>query len=68
MEEHLQPSPLSAAGTMTWIGLLGAPLAWFASQQPSYAPVPCACHGGPQIAISLTNLVALLLVGLVRAT
>jgi hypothetical protein len=68
MKQHLQPSPLSTASAMTWVGVLGGPFAWFASQQPSYALLPWACHGGPRIAIPLTNLVALLLVGLVRAT
>jgi hypothetical protein len=62
MEEHLAPSPFTVTGGTTWAGVLGGPLAWFASQQVSYALVPWACHGGPLLAIHLVNLVALLVV------
>jgi hypothetical protein len=62
MEEHLASPPLTATGGATWTGVFGGPLAWFASQQVSYALVPWACHGGPPIAIHATNLVALAVV------
>jgi hypothetical protein len=64
MEEHLAPPPLTGTGGTTWAGVLGGPLAWFASQQVSYALVPWACHGGPLIAIHLANLGALAIVAL----
>jgi hypothetical protein len=67
MEEHLAPPPLTATGGTTWGGVFGGPLAWFASQQVSYALVPWACHGGPVIAIHLANLVALAIVALAGA-
>jgi hypothetical protein len=59
MEERFASPPLTASGSATWAGVFGGPLAWFASQQVSYALVPWACHGGPPIAIHLTNLAAL---------
>jgi hypothetical protein len=62
MEEHLAPPPFTVTGGATWAGVLGGPLAWFASQQVSYALVPWACHGGPLLAIPLTNLGALAVV------
>jgi TRAP-type C4-dicarboxylate transport system permease small subunit len=64
MEEHLAPPPWTVTGGTTWAGVLGGPLAWFASQQVSYMLVPWACHGGPLIAILLANLVALAIVAL----
>ena len=64
MEEHFAPPPLTATGGTTWAAVFGGPLAWFGSQQVSYALVPWACHGGPVIAIHLANLVALALVAL----
>ena len=67
MKEALAPPPFLVTGGTTWAGIFGAPLAWFASQQVSYALVPWACHGGPLIAIHLTNLVALALVVLAGA-
>jgi hypothetical protein len=62
MAEHLASPSLSTAGAATWAGVFAGPLAWFASQQASYALVPWACHGGPPIAIHLANLVALAVV------
>jgi hypothetical protein len=59
MDEHLAPPPWTVTGGTTWAGVLGGPLAWFASQQVSYMLVPWACHGGPLLAIHLANLVAL---------
>jgi hypothetical protein len=59
--------PPSAADGAAWTGLFSGPLAWFASQQASYALVPWACHGGMLIAIHLINLVALLLVAVAGA-
>jgi hypothetical protein len=56
------PSP-STADVIAWAAVFSGPLAWFASQQASYALVPWACHGGTLIAIQLVNLAALLLVG-----
>jgi hypothetical protein len=67
MDERLAPPPLTVTGGTTWAGVLGGPLAWFASQQVSYMLVPWACHGGPLIAIHLANLVALALVALAGA-
>jgi hypothetical protein len=67
MEEHLAPPPLTVTGGTTWAGVFAGPLAWFASQQASYALVPWACHGGPLLAIHLTNLVALAVVTLAGA-
>ena len=67
MEEHRAPPPLSATGGTTWAGVFGGPLAWFASQQVSYALVPWAWQGGPVIAIHLSNLVALAIVTLAGA-
>jgi hypothetical protein len=64
MEEHLAPPPWTVTGGTTWAGVLGGPLAWFASQQVSYMLVPWACHGGPLIAIHVANLVALAIVAL----
>jgi hypothetical protein len=61
MDEHFAPPPLTATGGTTWAGVLGGPLAWFASQQASYVLVPWACHGGPLLAIHLVNFAALLL-------
>lgn len=67
MDERLAPPPLTVTGGTTWAGVLGGPLAWFASQQVSYMLVPWACHGGPVIAIHLANLVALAIVALAGA-
>jgi hypothetical protein len=67
MEERLAPPPLTATGGATWAGIFGGPLAWFASQQASYVLVPWACHGGPLIAIHLTNLAALAVAALAGA-
>jgi hypothetical protein len=67
MKEELAPPPFTVTGGTTWAGVLGGPLAWFAGQQVSYALVPWACHGGPLIAIHLTNLVALAVVVLAGA-
>jgi hypothetical protein len=67
MKEGLAPPPFTVTGGTTWAGVFGGPLAWFASQQLSYALVPWACHGGPLIAIHLTNLVALAVVALAGA-
>jgi hypothetical protein len=67
MREELAPPPFTVTGGTTWAGVLGGPLAWFASQQVSYALVPWACHGGPLIAIHLTNLVALAVVAVAGA-
>jgi hypothetical protein len=67
MEEHFAPPPLTATGGTIWAGVFAGPLAWFASQQASYALVPWACHGGPLLAIHLTNLVALAVVALAGA-
>ena len=64
MDERLAPPPWTVTGGTTSAGVLGGPLAWFASQQVSYMLVPWACHGGPVIAIHLANLVALALVAL----
>jgi hypothetical protein len=61
MEEQLAPPRMTVTGGTTWAGVLGGPLAWFASQQVSYVLVPWACHGGPLVAIHLVNLGALLL-------
>jgi TRAP-type C4-dicarboxylate transport system permease small subunit len=62
MDDRLaRPSPSAADGAL-WTGLFSGPLAWFASQQASYALVPWACHNGTLVAIHLVNLVALLLV------
>jgi hypothetical protein len=47
---------------MGWAALFSGPLAWFASQQASYALVPWACQNGTLIAIHLINFAALLLV------
>lgn len=58
MTEDLRPPPLTA----TWSHVFAPPLAWFASQQVSYALVPWACAGGPTVAIPVANLVALLIV------
>ena len=65
MEEHFAPPP--PTGGTIWAGVFAGPLAWFASQQASYALVPWACHGGPLLAIHLTNLVALAVVALAGA-
>ena len=62
MSERLERPALRAADGATWTGLLGAPLTWFASQQASYMLVPWACHGGPEMALHLVNVIALLLV------
>jgi hypothetical protein len=62
MNERLERPPLHATDGVTWLGLFGGPLVWFASQQASYALVPWACQGGPLIAIHLVNLAALMLV------
>jgi hypothetical protein len=62
MRERIGRPPPSATDGITWAGVFGGPLAWFASQQVSYALVPWACHGGSLIAIHLVNLVALLLI------
>src|SRR4051794_5547325 len=59
MEEQRAPPALAATAGTAWAGIFGGPLAWFASQQVSYALVPWACHGGPPIAIELANLIAL---------
>jgi hypothetical protein len=67
MDERLAPPPFLLTNGTTWAGVLGGPLAWFASQQVSYMLVPWACHGGPVIAIHLANLVALALVALAGA-
>jgi hypothetical protein len=67
MDEHLAPPLVTMAGSATWAGVLGGPLAWFASQQVSYMLVPWACHGGPVLAIHLANLVALAIVALAGA-
>lgn len=62
MNEPLERPPLRATDGVAWTGVFGGPLAWFASQQVSYALVPWACHGGSLIAIHFVNLAALLLV------
>jgi hypothetical protein len=62
IDEPLRSPSLKAIEGAAWIGVFGGPLAWFASQQASYALVPWACHGGPVIAIHLVNLAALLIV------
>jgi hypothetical protein len=67
MDERLAPPRFTVTGGATWAGVLGGPLAWFASQQVSYMLVPWACHGGPVIAIHLANLVALAIVALAGA-
>jgi hypothetical protein len=67
MKEALAPPPYLATGGTTWASVFGGPLAWFASQQVSYALVPWACHGGPLLAIHLTNLAALTVVVLAGA-
>ena len=67
MKEGIERPPLRATDGATWAGLFGGPLVWFASQQVSYALVPWACHGGPLIAIHLTNLGALAAVALAGA-
>jgi hypothetical protein len=67
MQERLERPPLNATDGVGWAGVFGGPLAWFASQQASYALVPWACHGGPIIAIHLVNLGALLLVAMAGA-
>lgn len=67
MDERLAPPPLTVTGGTTWVGVFGAPLAWFASQQAGYMLVPWACHGGPVIAIHAINLVALAIVALAGA-
>jgi hypothetical protein len=56
-----RPSP-STGDIVTWTAVFSGPLAWFASQQASYALVPWACHGGTLFAIHLVNLLALILV------
>jgi hypothetical protein len=64
MDDRLaRPSPSAADGAL-WTGLFSGPLAWFASQQASYALMPWACHNGTLVAIHLVNLVALLLVAI----
>jgi hypothetical protein len=67
MQEHFAPPPLSLTGGTAWAGVFAGPLAWFASQQASYALVPWVCHGGPLLSIHLTNLVALAVVALAGA-
>jgi hypothetical protein len=59
INEPLRSPPLRAIEGAPWIGVLGGPLAWFASQQAGYALVPWACHGGSVIAIHFVNLGAL---------
>jgi hypothetical protein len=61
VDRHLRGSPLTTT-SRTWAGVFAGPLAWFASQQVSYALVPWACHGGPLLAIHATNLIALTVV------
>ncbi len=61
------PSP-STGDIVTWTAVFSGPLAWFASQQASYALVPWACHGGTLLAIHLVNVAALLLVAVGGAT
>jgi hypothetical protein len=62
MNERLGRPSLSAVDSMGWAALFSGPLAWFASQQASYALVPWACHNGTLIAIHLVNVAALLVV------
>jgi hypothetical protein len=64
MNNRFGRSSSSAADGALWTGLFSGPLAWFASQQASYALVPWACHNRTLIAIHLVNLGALLLVAL----
>jgi hypothetical protein len=52
----------STSDILAWTAVFSGPLAWFASQQASYALVPWACHGGTLVAIHLVNVAALLLV------
>jgi hypothetical protein len=67
LEEQLERLPPGAAAGAAWTGVLGGPLAWFASQQVGYALVPWACHGGSLLAIHLVNLAGLLVVILAGA-
>jgi hypothetical protein len=62
LNEPLERPRLKATDVAGSAGVLGSPLAWFASQQVSYALVPWACHGGSLLAIHLVNLAALLVV------
>jgi hypothetical protein len=62
MSDPLARSFPSTGDTLTWTAVFSGPLAWFASQQASYALVPWACHGGTLVAIHLVNVAALLLV------
>jgi hypothetical protein len=62
MNERLARPSLSAVDSMGWAALFSGPLAWFASQQASYALVPWACHNGTLIAVHLVNFAALLVV------
>jgi hypothetical protein len=68
MNDRLAAPSASTGEIVTWTAVFSGPLAWFASQQASYALVPWACHSGTLIAIHLVNLVALLLVALGGAT
>jgi hypothetical protein len=61
LDRHLRESPPTAT-SWTWAGVFAGPLAWFASQQVSYALVPWACHGGSLLAIHLVNVAALVVV------
>ncbi|HEX3209105.1 MAG TPA: hypothetical protein VHQ91_06980 [Geminicoccaceae bacterium] len=62
MNERVARPSLSAVDSLGWAALFSGPIAWFASQQASYALVPWACHNDTLIAIHLVNLAALLLV------
>lgn len=64
MNERVARPSLSAVDGMGWAALFSGPLAWFASQQASYALVPWACHNDTLIAIQLVNLAALLWVAI----
>jgi uncharacterized membrane protein YidH (DUF202 family) len=44
-----------------WLGLLGAPVAWFAQFQASYSIVTDVCHSRSTLALHLLSLGALLL-------
>jgi hypothetical protein len=62
MNERVARPSLSAVDSLGWAALFSGPIAWFASQQASYALLPWACHNDTLIAIHLVNLAALLLV------
>jgi hypothetical protein len=44
-----------------WVGLLAAPIVWFAQMETKYALVPSACATGSQMVLHVVSIVSLLI-------